>query len=243
MAYTLAQLEFLKVHMGVAIPAAFLEKKGEAPSSDPRQAECEGRLAAMEPRVLEAQKTRTGEAQWMPLFMSAQELAGAGKFAEAMAVLNRLDGLLSKPVEPRAQPTQGVVNYAKLLLRWREAQAQAATALTDLGKQLLAVPEVQQDPRFARLQTLVAGLPKLVPTFGEALADQLDAAANGGPQAAENRTAARATIAAYRQQLNAVPVLAALEGFAQRNLGANLPSATALSEALAELDATLAKAS
>lgn len=258
MPYTLAQLEFLGAHLGVAIPPEFIEKKLQAEEAaqeavatdasgsteDPLRAQCESRIAALEPRVLDAQKTRAGEVEWMTLFMSAQDLAEAGKFPEASKILDRLDKALSAPPDATAQKPRvaaGTVDYAKLQLRWRAAQDQAASALAELGKALLAIPEVQADPRFSRVQKLAAGLPHLIPSFGAALADQLDAAAKGGEGAAEIRLAARATIASYLKQLASVPVLTGLESFAQRTLGADLPSATALADALNELDATLAK--
>src|SRR5439155_26159640 len=80
-----------------------------AASADPA-AEWERRVTTLEPKVLAAQKTRPGEAKWMTMFMTAQDLGGEGDFAKALAVLDRLEGLLnapsaaSKPPEPGAAP-------------------------------------------------------------------------------------------------------------------------------------------
>jgi hypothetical protein len=51
----------------------------------------------MEPRILDAQKNRKGEAKWMTLFMSVQDLGSAGDFAKALGVLDKLEGLLNAP--------------------------------------------------------------------------------------------------------------------------------------------------
>jgi hypothetical protein len=47
------------------------------------QAEYERRVLALEPKVLEAEKTRKGQAKWLTLFMSAQDLGSEGDFAKA----------------------------------------------------------------------------------------------------------------------------------------------------------------
>jgi hypothetical protein len=66
------------------------------------QAEWERRVIAIEPRVLEAQKKRAGEAKWMPMFMQVQDLGSEGNFQKAMEVLDRLEGLLN--AGPKAAP-------------------------------------------------------------------------------------------------------------------------------------------
>jgi hypothetical protein len=227
----------------LAPPQAAAPTPPTAPAHDAAlAAEWERRVIALEPKVLAAQKTRASEAKWMTMFMSAQDLGSDGDFAKSLVILDKLEGLLSAPPAQTKVATEGVVNYAKLLLRWREAQANAAANLTELGRQLLSLPEVQSDPRLEQVQRAAAGLPNLIPKFGEELADHLDAAANGGPKAAESRSAALATIGAYRKQLTAVPVLAKLGDFARKNLKANLPSAAELDAALGEVEAALAAA-
>lgn len=141
-----------------------------------------------------------------------------------------------------AAAPRGVVGFAKLLLRWRAAQAGAAENLAALGTGILALGEVRQDPRLAQVQKAAAMLPTLVPRFGETLADQLDAATNAGatPKGQAALRAALTTIAGYRAQLAAVPALAALEQFAGRAVGKTLPILAALTEVLAELEAEIA---
>lgn len=137
-------------------------------------------------------------------------------------------------------PARGLVARAKLLLHWRAAQARAVAALAGLGRRVLALPEVQADPRLDLVRSAVGGLPALIPKFGEALADQLDAAAAGGDAAPAARQAAAATIASYRAQLAAVPLLARLEEFSQRRLQLELLALAELDAALRDIEAALA---
>jgi hypothetical protein len=139
-----------------------------------------------------------------------------------------------------AEVARGAVNYAKLQLRWRDAQAKARASMAELGRLLLTMPEVKTDPRLAQVQKAVATLPDLIPRFGEELADHLDTLTNGGPKAADAKRDALATLATYRATLAAAAVLPRLEAFARRRLQAELPSATALSDVLAELEAAVA---
>jgi len=68
------------------------------------------------------------------------------------------------------------VNYAKLLLDWRSAQQRARDSLGAFGAAFVGLDEVSADFRFSIVETAVRTLPSLVPEFGEALADHLDAA-------------------------------------------------------------------
>jgi len=215
------------------------------------------RLTALLPDIKALAGTRAGDEARL-LASEAGAFARKMDFLKASQLLDQAQQLLTKgapagaarqseaspeALDGKAAPSpMGVVSYAKLLLRWREAQARAAANLTELGRLLLDLPEVQSDPRLAQVQQAAAGLPHLIPKFGEELADHLDMAANGGPNAADSRTAALATIGAYRKQLAAVPVLAKLGEFALRNLKADLPSAGELDAALGELEAALSVA-
>jgi hypothetical protein len=132
----------------------------------------------------------------------------------------------------------GIVNYAKLLLDWRSAQQRAADNLSSLGTAILALEEVQDDPRFAGVASAVKTLPGLVPTFGEELADHLDGAMSAGQTEAgkAHLRAAIKTIASYRQQLAGVPALAALANLAKRSVGFELAAHAELDTALANIE-------
>ena len=77
---------------------------GKTPVDDAAlQAEWERRVTALEPQVLAAQKTRAGEAKWMTMFMTVQDLGSDGDFAKALAVLDRLEGMLNAPTAGSAK--------------------------------------------------------------------------------------------------------------------------------------------
>jgi hypothetical protein len=65
------------------------------PKPDPLQAEWERRVSAIEPRVLDAKKTRPNQANWMTLFTSVQNLGFDGDYSKAIEILDRLEGLLN----------------------------------------------------------------------------------------------------------------------------------------------------
>jgi hypothetical protein len=146
-------------------------------------------------------------------------------------------GVSSTSTAPR-----GAVDYAKLLLRWREAQQQTAANLATLGTSLLALDEVKLDPRLPQVQRAAAMLSTLVPQFGEALADQLDTAMTKGaaPEGKAAVQAALKTIESYRSLLGGVPALLTLEGFAKRAVGSDLKFHGLLDATLTELQGELA---
>jgi hypothetical protein len=239
-----AQLDAVEALLKLAsqTPPTASATTSDTPEPSPIQAQWDRRVAAIEPQVLAAQKSRANEAQWMTIFTMAQDLASEGNFAKANQLLDKLKTLLKAPPAAPAKPERagpgqaiGLVNYAKLLLRWRKAQELAAANLAEFGQTFLAMPEVQDDPRLDQVRRAMGKLPGLIPKFGEALADQLDRADKGGPDAANSLNEALSSIAAYRQQLAAVPVLVKLADFAREHLKAELPSASELDAALEDI--------
>jgi hypothetical protein len=138
---------------------------------------------------------------------------------------------------------RGGIAYRKLLLQWRDAQAQLARNLATLGDTLLGMPEVKADPRFPLVQAAVATLPRLVPEFNGVLEDTLDAGLNApnGAQAANLARDGIKAVDAYRQQLSAVPHLLNLDAFATRELGQSLALHQALDDALVSLKQELSR--
>ena len=134
------------------------------------------------------------------------------------------------------------VEYGKLLLRWRDAQATFATNLKNFGTTLLARQEIQADPRLDVIRAAVAALPGLVPKFAGDLEDVLDAGISATDPAKKAALAADAgkAIDLYRGQLATAPVLAALEQFAGQGLGLQLPLHAALDSALDAIKQQLA---
>jgi len=137
----------------------------------------------------------------------------------------------------------GGLQFRKLMLLWRGAQSELAANMGDLGRMVLARPDVQADPRFPEVQKAVARLPDLIPIFSEELEDVLDRGLNAGPGAEGTGLAAEGVEAvdAYRQQLDGSPELAALEKLAADDLGVGIRLHRALDDALRELRVELAR--
>ncbi len=121
--------------------------------------------------------------------------------------------------------------YPKLRQRWQDAQAAAREAALDIGKAVLALPEVQTDPRFSHAQDAVRMLPALVPDFGADLASLLR-------QDKPAATDALALVATYRQRVAAATGLGNLERFARKHVG-DFAVQSMLDDALAEIQAGL----
>ena len=132
------------------------------------------------------------------------------------------------------------IQYPKLLLRWRSAQAQVLAAISALGATILALPEVQVDPRLDRAKQAIALLPGLIPELGSELADLLDKGITAGSDLAIAADAL-AAVRSYRSSLAAAVPLARLDAFATTYAG-GLGALEALDGALAEIADTLAAA-
>lgn len=144
--------------------------------------------------------------------------------------------------QPDGKDKGGLVAYRKMLLRWRGAQASLDAGLQSVGKTLLSLPEVKDDPRFKEIERAVGALPKLVPKFGGQLEDVLDAGLNATEPAEQARLSKEgvAAIDAYRKTLAGAKPLLDLEQFAAKNLGGAVELHGALDQALQELRAELA---
>ena len=105
MAFTLEQLNFLKLNVGVAIPPEFIENKK-------REAEFKKRSAQIAARAEEMKQRRDGP-QIEELFQRAKGLASQGKnFLEALALLDETEQRLEQPDLP-APPALPVWQEAK----------------------------------------------------------------------------------------------------------------------------------
>ena len=141
--------------------------------------------------------------------------------------------------EAAASNTRGIA-YPKLLLRWRDAQSDARGALDRIGKAVLAMPDVQADPRFPRVQTVIAGLPALIPKLSGELEDLLDRGINAGSDAGVARQAL-ACVGKYRQAIGGAGKLQSFEQFAKQYVG-DLTVLHTLDSALTEIARNLEQA-
>lgn len=150
--------------------------------------------------------------------------------------------VLGVAVPGRGSPTGPSIVYRKMLLRWRAAQQALDSNLQSVGASILNDPGVKADPRYADVERAVAVLPKLVPSFGGALEDILDAGLNTDDPGELARLSVQAVTAidAYRQQLAAASRLLELERLVSKELGSGVALHGALDQALVELRQQLA---
>ena len=182
----------------------------------------------------------------LPQLMAALESARSGLAGpDGPTLLDTLEQLIARAQsagrsrQAKASNVRGIA-YPKLLLEWRAAQGAAQTVVAELGRAVLAMPEVQSDPRLDLAKQAVTMLPGLIPDLGGDLADLLDKGINAGSDAAI-AAEALATIATYRRNLAAATTLGRLDGFAKRH-GGGLSVLATLDGALARIASNLSAA-
>jgi hypothetical protein len=168
-----------------------------------------------------------------------------GKLGGAHSLLDAMDTALNEA--KRAARNRSVtedagskVEYAKLLLRWRQAQSTTRDRIQRLASGILADPEVIDDPRFDEVVEAAADLVAVMPDFGaelENVLDGLDKIADPGQRTAQVEIA-REQIDRCRQLLDGADELAELSAFAADEY-AEADLAGSLREALIELASTL----
>jgi hypothetical protein len=108
-------------------------------------AEYERRMIALEPKIHAAQKTRAGEAKWMKLFTAVQDVGSAEEYAKALALVEKLEGMLSAPAV-KADAAAGT-NIAAAVAGFRRAAKKANSGLARFRVVLM----VRKDPRLTRI--------------------------------------------------------------------------------------------
>jgi hypothetical protein len=182
----------------------------------------------------------------LPQLLTALEAARSGLAGpDGPVLLDTLEQLIARARSAgrgRQAKTSNVrgIAYPKLLLVWRAAQGKAQAVVAELGRIVLAMPEVQTDPRFDLAKQAVTMLPGLIPELGSELADLLDKGINAGSDAAI-ASDALATITTYRRNLAAAATLGRLDGFA-KTYGGGLSVLATLDGALASIASNLSAA-
>jgi hypothetical protein len=156
---------------------------------DPKELEYRKRYRAIEGRLADALKDPAHDAsrlRAMDAFIV--EKAGARDFDAALKALQNLEealetaGGVPKPEPEREPPTEsenvgsesevGLVEFAKLRLRWQEAKKAVAGELSELEKMVRS--EMADDPMLGNLKRLA----EILKVFNEGLSDALDNLAN-----------------------------------------------------------------
>jgi len=138
---------------------------------------------------------------------------------------------------------EGTVAFAKMQLRWRDAQTRVRGELSRLAVAVLRHPGVQADRRFSQVKAVAAGLPKLVPDFGNQFEDTLNDAINAGGISAPIAKNGLAALDAYRQALAQAPALRELEPFAGTYFKLDMKLFADLDQTLASLQAEFERSS
>jgi hypothetical protein len=216
--------------------AAQLLQQPDAPPAEPEaspeaaavNADWEHRVSALTPRVVEAEKTRRGEATWMAMLDLIKEHVESGNFDKALQVADNLEAKLN--ARPVAKDASGsLVKYKTARLRWERAQAIAQAELEGLGDLILTHPEVTEDPRLPEIRAAVEKLLQRLPRFDGSLEDGLDLLDQATEPAARDaaRTGALKAIDHYAAMVESATGLAQLEEtpFGKANVRGELTAA------------------
>jgi hypothetical protein len=187
------------------------------------------KIEALESRMAAAAAQRAKEAEAMAARLKTA--SGANDLPGPDAMAARAPSA-TRGEEAKALNARGIA-YPKLLLRWKNAQAAALSTLQGAGEAYLALPNVQTDPRYARVRQAIAELPELIPDLGDELSDLLDRGINEGSDETI-ATDALDAVDDYRTVLGGAEVLRGFEGFARKYVG-QLSVIETLDDALGEI--------
>lgn len=225
---------------------------GQAPGDGDLQAgDFESALQSWRQDMLkQAARLGDGEARTRieALGAEAASLIAGGKLGAAQSLLDAMSTALAgaqraASIRTAANDAGNRVDYAKLLLRWRGAQAATRMRIEELGRRLLADPEVMADPRYEEVEQVAADLISAMPEFGERLEDLIDGLDKltdpvaRAPQVEQ----ARGEIERCRAILDDASELAGLSDFASEEYG-DIDLIEDLRESLIELAGTLSDA-
>jgi len=191
-------------------------------------AEWERRVLALEPKIFQAQKTRAGQAKWLTLFMSAQYLGSEGEFAKALAIVEKLEGLLNAPgaVPPAGaqDPKFNIVALQNSRLHWVQIRQSLRGEQQKLERAILET--CKEEPDIGQITTGSKSLYDMLEVLDESLLDALDDALNADTP--HKRTAshkeAREITQEYTDYLNREPLLGDIDsnGFTDVKVRASL---------------------
>jgi hypothetical protein len=176
----------------------------------------------------------------------AGTLIAEGSLGAAHSILDAMDTALNQARRSATNrevisDSGNKVEFAKLLLRWRQAQSDTRERIKHLASGILADPEVKADPRFDDVVEAAADLVDVMPDFGGDLEDLLDGLdkITDPEQRALQVEAARREIDLCRATLDNADELSELADFAGDEYG-EADLAGSLREALTELAGELA---
>jgi len=229
MPFTLEQLDFLSVHVGVAIPPDFLENKRRAEEFKKRSAE----MATRSDEI----KQRGDAAALEALLEQATAAAAAKDLAGALDLLDQVEAGLAAPEpsppslptsEPEAAPKVAMrdpskdgafFKLQKSRLEWKEARDKVESDLVSLEqtilsecKQMNADPNEEFEFDLDELAAKSKRLHSIMDGIDERLLEKLDEALKAqGEQRAEKQKEAAGIIQEYQAFLNSDPLVARID--------------------------------
>jgi hypothetical protein len=235
----LDELEALVASSTAASAAAPPAAAADAPSAAPPAGDAalaaawERRVIELEPKINEAQKKRAGEAKWQSLFRKAQDLGSDGEFAQAMTILDQLDGLL------KAAPSGGVsvMKLGKARIEWKDVRSKAIQDL-ERFKQILRDEYGSEPKQQAALAAAVKRLDATTGTLDEELGEKLDQVLNADTtQRPQKVTAAKSVLARFVQFIESDDLMSVIDG---NEYAPDMKVAEPLRGKLKEIEAVLA---
>jgi len=214
----------------VDAPAAIAAQLAAAPAAgvDPA-AEWERRVTELEPKVLEAQTTRAGEAEWMTMFMTAQDLGSNGDFAKSFVILEKLEALLNAKPAATDVSAPGLVKKRQFLLeRWQRIPQEVSADL----RKLKAAIEREMPSEDA--DELIELSEDYLDEFYSEMKDAIDNAIISGDAQYKGAISA---IGAFRTKIAGEPLIQHLK---KNTLNADVTVESILLNALAEIEKGLA---
>lgn len=231
MPFTLEQLDFLSVHVGVAIPPAFIENKRRAEEFKKRSTEITSRSDEMKQR-------RDGGALEV-LLKQATAAAGGKDFATGLKLLDQIESTLAIPEAPLPPPSQpepktpdappmakrdpskdgAFVKLQTSRIQWSQTRDQVKDELASLEQVILdEVKQINADPneefefdlddlatKSKELYTILDKLDvRLLKTLDQALGAENEARAQKQKEAA-------AIVKEYQTILNSDPLVARID--------------------------------
>jgi hypothetical protein len=226
--------------LGVAVTS----RGDQAPQDDPL--DLKNRLATASRQLDELKAEGAPELPDLLKIFADTQTAVQGKADEAGERMNTLEEQVARARQAaqyrkNSQELAGKVDYAKLLLRWRRAQTVVMTNMQDLASALRGNPEVLNDPDPEEVLDLIDEFPDLIPEFGTALDNVLDACNKPDADVATLREDALEILEDYRAEVEKVLEIKDLEELATKAGIGNFSLFTEFQSAFAELEKELGK--
>ncbi len=221
MPFTLEQLDFLSLHVGVAIPPEFIENKRRAAEFKTRSGELTARSEEM--------KQRRDGAALEEMFKQAAAAAEGRDFAAALELLDQLESGLAAPEPP---------DDGEFLEKWKVAKEAWLRCLEVVDRQIdlaRSAMLASDDPDFKIIAD--RGLPALTNNHKTPVMTGLfELESTRGREQKDAAVKAGAAIAAFRKHLDSYHLIQALDQHSKTAFGVSLTIRSEIGKGLGALE-------